>query len=43
MDLELLIWIAIFVGGYLAILVALLRVALRKEGDRAQGNASDSG
>jgi hypothetical protein len=30
MDLELIVWIVIFIGGYSAVLGYLLRIALRK-------------
>jgi hypothetical protein len=30
MDLELIIWIAVFVGGYTAVLAYLLRIAMSK-------------
>ena len=30
MDTELVVWTSVFVGGYAAALVALLRIALRK-------------
>lgn len=31
MDLELIFWMLVFVGGYLAVLGYLLRIALRQE------------
>jgi hypothetical protein len=31
MDLELIVWVLIFVGGYSAVLGYLLRIALRKD------------
>jgi hypothetical protein len=34
MDLELIIWITIFLGGYGAVLGYLLRIALRKAAPR---------
>lgn len=34
MDLELLVWIVIFIGGYGAVLAYLLRIALRKASPR---------
>jgi hypothetical protein len=33
MDLELALWIAVFVGGYSAVLGYLLRIALKKKDD----------
>ena len=32
MDLELVFWMAVFVGGYLAVVAYLFRIALRKGG-----------
>jgi hypothetical protein len=31
MDLELVVWVLIFVGGYAAVLGYLLRIAMRKD------------
>jgi|GEM_PF-1032261 len=35
MDLQLTLWILVFVGGYVAALAYLLRVAMRKDPGRA--------
>jgi hypothetical protein len=34
MDVELMVWVLIFVGGYAAVLAYLLRIAMRKDSRR---------
>ena len=40
MDLELLVWVIVFVGGYSVILGLLLWVAMRGAGDRGSGSGN---
>jgi hypothetical protein len=43
MDMELLIWVLVFVGGYSVVVGWLLRVALRNQGDSGSADSAGSG
>lgn len=41
MDLELILWMGFFVGGYMLVLGYLLRIAMKKKPDRASARPGD--